>query len=302
MALGLILGFSGLLAGARPADAASLEDIRQLEDLINATGVVTQVSDQCPASHAGFYERDNNGRHRLVLCRNVVNLADNPEYKTVLETMRGKLRDWQLTILDAGLLPEAETDRRATENHTTIYQMAQDPKLYNLPAYLAAADLALAGDPANKPRLIAYLKSSDSGLRYWGTVGFLSLNNKMDAADQAILRSLLNDPCGEVRAMASWILIRSGDVMSGQDCLNQLIKTPSPARLFALNVLDWMHPDSIAPYQASLMAMSSPKASKKIGKQERKLNTIEYESDIRRYLLESHGLKDDAPQVKNELP
>jgi hypothetical protein len=52
MALGLILGFSGLLAGARPADAASLEDIRQLEDLINATGVVTQVSDQCPASHA----------------------------------------------------------------------------------------------------------------------------------------------------------------------------------------------------------------------------------------------------------
>ena len=76
MALGLILGFSGLLAGARPADAASLEDIRQLEDLINATGVVTQVSDQCPASHAGFYERDNTGRHRLVLCRNVVNLAD----------------------------------------------------------------------------------------------------------------------------------------------------------------------------------------------------------------------------------
>jgi len=76
MAFSLILGFSGLLAGARPAAAASLEDIRQLEDLINATGVVTQVSDQCPASHAGFYERDNAGRHRLVLCRNVVNLAD----------------------------------------------------------------------------------------------------------------------------------------------------------------------------------------------------------------------------------
>ena len=44
--------------------------------MINATGVVTQVSDQCPANHAGFYERDNEGRHRLVLCRNVVNLAD----------------------------------------------------------------------------------------------------------------------------------------------------------------------------------------------------------------------------------
>jgi hypothetical protein len=76
MALGWMLGLTALLGGARPAEAASLEDIRQLEVLINATGVVTQVSDQCPANHAGFYERDNEGRHRLVLCRNVVNLAD----------------------------------------------------------------------------------------------------------------------------------------------------------------------------------------------------------------------------------
>ena len=76
LVLGLILGLGGLLSGTVPAAAASLEDIRQLEDLINAAGVVTQVSDQCPASHAGFYERDSAGRHRLVLCRNVVNLAD----------------------------------------------------------------------------------------------------------------------------------------------------------------------------------------------------------------------------------
>ena len=69
MALGLILGLTGLLAGARSVEAASLEDIRQLEDLINAAGVVTLVSDRCPANHAGYYERDNAGRHRLVLGR-----------------------------------------------------------------------------------------------------------------------------------------------------------------------------------------------------------------------------------------
>ena len=76
LSLGLILALSGLLGGAKPAKAASLEDIRQLEDLINAAGVVTLVSDRCPANHAGYYERDNAGRHRLVLCHNVVNLAD----------------------------------------------------------------------------------------------------------------------------------------------------------------------------------------------------------------------------------
>ena len=72
--LGLSFGLASILATA--AAAASLEDIRKLEDLINTAGVVTQVSDRCPANHAGFYERDLAGRHRLVLCRNVVNLAD----------------------------------------------------------------------------------------------------------------------------------------------------------------------------------------------------------------------------------
>lgn len=72
----LLLATLGTLGAARPARAASLEDIRQLENLILAAGVVTQVSDQCPPRHAGYYERDTAGIHRLVLCRNSVNLAD----------------------------------------------------------------------------------------------------------------------------------------------------------------------------------------------------------------------------------
>ena len=57
------------------ASASSLEDIRQLEDLINAAGVTTAVSDSCPVRHAGYYETDGSGRHRLVLCRNVVKIG-----------------------------------------------------------------------------------------------------------------------------------------------------------------------------------------------------------------------------------
>ncbi|MFM7269666.1 MAG: hypothetical protein ACKOZT_13980, partial [Cyanobium sp.] len=62
--------------GAEAAKAANLEDISTLERLVNRAGVVTQVSDDCPPRHAGFYEKDGAGRHRLVLCRNGVNLAD----------------------------------------------------------------------------------------------------------------------------------------------------------------------------------------------------------------------------------
>ncbi|MFM9101115.1 MAG: hypothetical protein ACKOPS_07175 [Cyanobium sp.] len=62
--------------GAAAARAANLEDISTLERLVNRAGVVTQVSDDCPPRHAGFYEKDAAGRHRLVLCRNRVNVAD----------------------------------------------------------------------------------------------------------------------------------------------------------------------------------------------------------------------------------
>jgi hypothetical protein len=66
----------GLMLSA-PSRASSLEDIKRLEDLINASGTVTEVSENCPRDHAGFYENDpKRNRDRLVICRNNVNLAD----------------------------------------------------------------------------------------------------------------------------------------------------------------------------------------------------------------------------------
>jgi hypothetical protein len=74
--LATLVSLALLSAVAAPGAASSLEDIRALEDLIIGAGVATVVADDCPASHAGYYEQDRLGRHRLVLCRNEVNLAD----------------------------------------------------------------------------------------------------------------------------------------------------------------------------------------------------------------------------------
>jgi N-sulfoglucosamine sulfohydrolase len=185
---------------------------------------------------------------------NVVNLADKPEYRQTLETMRGKLREWQLSIHDSALLPEAERERRATENKKTIYEMVRDPKLYDLPAYLDAADLALAANPANRPRLLPYLRSADSGLRYWGTVGFLLLG-KADNETQMALEGVLNDPSGEVSAMAAWVLIQSGHPDKAQKALADLIQKRTPATLMALNILDWSHTD-LTPYIAAIDSLN----------------------------------------------
>jgi arylsulfatase A-like enzyme len=207
---------------------------------------------------------------------NVVNLAGRPEHRQTLETMRAKLREWQLNIHDTGLLPEAERDRRAKQNKTTIYQMARDPKLYDLPAYLDAADLALAKNPANRPRFTKLLTSRDSGLRYWGTIGLLMLG-KADAATQTALEAVLDDPCGEVTAMAAWVLIQSGNPAKAQPALADLLRRHAPATLMALNVLDWSHV-GITPYLAPLEALT-------------KDNPADYEKRMVEFLRESHGLK-----------
>ena len=184
---------------------------------------------------------------------NVVNLADKPEHRETLLTMRGKLKEWQLAIRDAGLLPEFERNERAAQNKTTIYQMAQNEKLYDLPAYLDAADLALAKNSINKPKLLELLKSKDSGLRYWGTVGLFMLGKADDETLKA-LEPMLKDSCGEVVGLAAWTLLQSGQVEKANSVLAEQLKNRVPSVLFVLNVLDLSKAD-IKPYVQLINSM-----------------------------------------------
>ena len=204
---------------------------------------------------------------------NVVNLAGKPEHQQTLERMRATLREWQLHVHDSGLLPEAERVRRATDNSVTVYEMVHDPKLYDLPAYLDAADLALAKNPANQPRLIEFLRSNDSGIRYWGACGLFMLG-KADAKAQTALEPLLDDPSGEVAAMSAWVLIQSGNAAKAQKALVERLQKHSPASLMILNVLDWSHVD-LTPYIAGLDSLPTGEG---------------YEQRMVEYLRQSRGL------------
>jgi N-sulfoglucosamine sulfohydrolase len=209
---------------------------------------------------------------------NVVNLAEQPEHKQTLERMRAALREWQLAIHDTGLLPEAERERRATENKTTIFQMARDPKLYDLPAYLDAADLALAKNSANRQRLIGMLADKDSAIRYWGAVG-LHMLGKADAATLAALEGVLHDACGEVSGMAAWVLMESGSPAKAQQAFAGIFQKHTGATLHTLNILDWSRAE-IAPLVSAMDALAS-------GKEKR----MEYEQRMVELLRDSHGLK-----------
>ena len=133
--------------------------------------------------------------------------------------------------------------------------MARDPKLYNLPAYLEASDVALAKNNSNLKTLTGYLADSDSGIRYWGACGMIMQNN-LDSAAINALQGCLKDESLDVRAMAAWALIKAGDKKNGQECLIQLLNQESYATLKVLNIIDWMGVDT-APYLPAIKSLKT---------------------------------------------
>ena len=174
---------------------------------------------------------------------NVINIVDRPEHRQDLETMRTQLRQWQLEVYDAGLLPETMMVRRARQHNMTIYQMVRDPELYDLPAYLGASDLALEGNPANFRKLHAFLEDDDDGIRYWGVVGLLMLDELgQDAVD--LLKKHLADESHEVCAMAAWALLRADkDKQLARASLRSLMQNRSDVTLLVLNIIDYSNED-----------------------------------------------------------
>ena len=168
---------------------------------------------------------------------NVNNLINDPQHTRRIDRMRKALRSWQEKIYDAGLLPESDMVKRADDHSMTIYEMVRDPKLYDLPALLDAADIALEQNPKNLATLKKLLKSPDSGLRYWGIVGCFMLDDTKSASQ------CLKDDSHEVRAMAAWLLVRAGDKPRGLKCLEEVLKQNSYAALSFLNIIDWMGDD-----------------------------------------------------------
>lgn len=172
----------------------------------------------------------------------VNNIAGDQANKHILKRMRSELRNWQQEVFDSALLPETELVRRAEDNKTTIYQLVRDERLYNLSAYLDAADIALAMDSSNEKKLLQMLADKDVGLRYWAVAGLLMLDSISTESIEA-LSSSLNDSSDEVRAMAAWVLIKTKDDTAAISCLISMLRNRSYATLKILNILDWMDRD-----------------------------------------------------------
>lgn len=200
---------------------------------------------------------------------NINNIIENPEYAEQVKKMRKSLRAWQENIFDSGLIPEADMVKRAADNNTTIYEMVRNPKIYNLKAYLNAADLALEKNPGKLPSLVEFLKNNDTGVQYWGIVGCHLLQDKAAPAKEEIIKLLDNDS-HEVRAMAAWTLVNLGEKEKGLKCLENLLKNKSYATLKVLNIIDWMG-DNGKELIPAVKATAKPKGNKYVGRMKNNL-------------------------------
>lgn len=204
---------------------------------------------------------------------NINNLIDSPEHREVAARMRKQLRKQQLKIYDSGLIPESERVRMAEQNQTTIYEMVRNPELYNVAALLDAADLALEENPDNLPELRKRLDNPHVGMRYWGIVGCFLLN------DQQGGQKAITDESHEVRAMAAWLLIRTGNKEQGIACLTDLIDQNSYALLTVLNITDWMG-ENARPLLPTIQKLEFVESFK---------NQYKYEIRMRDIVLEGSG-------------
>jgi len=165
----------------------------------------------------------------------VNNLADKPEYRTELITMRNACDSISLKIRDAGFIPEVMLSQLAGD--TPFYDYMHSDFI-NMQSLIDAANLATLGTSADIPRFLKMLKDDFAPIRYWGAVGLL-INGKKDKRVIKELRSALDDPFPNVVLTATEALYKLGEKVTARKILVEILKKPdSMIRTTALNVID----------------------------------------------------------------
>ena len=165
----------------------------------------------------------------------VHNLIEDAQYQNIIQELRVALRNWQLDIFDAGLLPESEMVNLADKNKITIFEMVRNPRLYPLIDLLNMADLALEKKKENRSIFYKSLSDSHIGIRYWSAIGLLLINDYSQSS------FLVKDDSDEIRAIGAWMMVQNNQSQKGIYILNEMLHQYSYASLSILNILDWIN-------------------------------------------------------------
>ena len=165
----------------------------------------------------------------------VVNLAADPKYRTVLDRLRKSLRRWQVDMRDSGLMPEGEMEHQARTG--TVWDTVHRAD-YPIARILDTAEKAAGRNPSHLPELVRRMKDRHPVVRFWAAMGCRVLGGTAASAAPD-LESLAGDPSGDVRAAAGEALCAMGRMDKGLPLLITALEHENPrVVLRALNALE----------------------------------------------------------------
>lgn len=200
---------------------------------------------------------------------NIYNLAGNPQYNNVLETLRSQLHEQLLSQTDAGFIPEAAL--LEISQTTTPYDYVHS-SAFNFEEVLKTAEVASSKDLSQQTWLISQLKSNDPTIRYWAATGLLILGKDAKNSVEA-LRTALTDDKPYVQIVAAEALYGLGEKQKGVAAIKRYLQDENPRlALQAIGALQNVDNETLKTIQPDLEAVAS--------------GTEEYTTRAAKYLLE----------------
>ena len=194
---------------------------------------------------------------------NIKNLANNPEYESVLKRMRKACEKWILEINDKNFIPEGEY--LAAIKDTNGYDFFTGNN-YDLKKIKAVADKAILGEPNNLDSLIIAMESKNPTIRFWGAIGCCVLKERAKPADEQLI-ALTLDTSPDIRITAAEALYHIGKVDLAKKTLKETVKineyknSKKAAKIIrtrALNVIDLMKKEDIGYFNTELKQLADP--------------------------------------------
>lgn len=150
------------------------------------------------------------------------NLAQDPRYAEIKKKLKDQLHKWMVDTKDLGLLPEAEYMIRS--EGSSPYTYARESGEYDVQSILHAAEMV---GTASEADLVENLKHEDSGVRYWGAIGIMQLD-QISPKTQAMLMDLLTDTSPSVQIAAAETLCRFTQSPEAVEALGRQVQDDRP--------------------------------------------------------------------------
>ncbi len=165
----------------------------------------------------------------------VNNLAGDPYYENVLRSMREKCMAQNLTIMDAGFIPEAERNIRSGD--TPVYDFIRSGEA-DMEKIIRVAWEATEAGPEKMDQLLSWLGDEEPAVRYWAAQGLLLLGEEARPCLEDIQRTAF-DPSWNVSVLGAEILFRMGEKEDALKAYDRILQSDQKmARVDALNSID----------------------------------------------------------------